>query len=82
MSAIHRGRPWLRATRQRAVAGCAGLKPWLIEHTGCAGLTALARADGYPQNFGLLGVYDFKGDAARYRSLLANGCMPPDMAIC
>src|SRR4029453_15067355 len=45
---------------------------WVIEHTGCARLTALARANGFPQNRCLLGVYDFKGDAARYRGLLAQ----------
>jgi len=65
-------RPWLRATRQPTAGGAGGLKPWLIEHTGCARLSALARANGFPQNRGLLGAYDFKGDAARYRGLLAQ----------
>jgi predicted glycoside hydrolase/deacetylase ChbG (UPF0249 family) len=65
-------RPWLRATRRPAFGGLAGFKPWVIEHTGCARLTALARANGYPQNRGLLGVYDFKGDAERYLGLLAQ----------
>ena len=65
-------RPWLRATGRPAAASAGGLKPWLIEHTGCAGLAALARANGYPQNRSLLGVYDFKGDAARYLGLLAQ----------
>jgi predicted glycoside hydrolase/deacetylase ChbG (UPF0249 family) len=65
-------RPWLRATRRRKDLGSAGFKPWLIEHAGCERLSALARANGYPQNRGLLGVYDFEGDAARYLRLLTQ----------
>lgn len=67
-----RQRPWLRATRRPPGLGAAGLKPWLIEHAGCERLSALARAHGYPQNRRLLGVYDFKGDAARYLALLTQ----------
>ncbi|MDB5872911.1 MAG: YdjC family protein [Ramlibacter sp.] len=63
-------RPWLRRTRQPAgLAG--GFKPWLIERLGCKALGRLAHLHGYPQNESLLGVYDFKGDAARYLALLA-----------
>src|SRR4030095_15850290 len=35
----------------------------------CAQLAAMALANGFPQNPGLLGVYDFMGDAARYLGL-------------
>jgi predicted glycoside hydrolase/deacetylase ChbG (UPF0249 family) len=65
-------RPWLRATGRPQGPGPGGCKPWLIEHAGCKRLTALARANGYPQNRSLLGVYDFKGDSARYLGLLTQ----------
>lgn len=67
-----RQRPWLRASRRPHGMHPAGLKPWLIEHTGSRQLAAMARARGYPQNRNLLGVYDFRGDAARYLALLTR----------
>lgn len=65
-----RVRPWLRSTRH---AGSDRLNPKaaFIELLGERGLAALARCRGFAQNAHLLGVYDFTGGAARYRSLLA-----------
>jgi len=67
-----RHRPWLRRTARPAALPSAGVKPWVIERLGCKALTASARAAGFAQNGHLLGVYDFQGDAARYRGLLAQ----------
>lgn len=64
-----RQRPWLRSTRQPG--GTTG-KSWLIERLGAQGLCRLAEANGFTHNARLLGVYDFQGDAARYRKLLAQ----------
>ena len=60
--------PWLRSTR----CGGVGLKARLLERLGGRGLAALARRCGAGQNGRLLGVYDFKGGAQRYRTLLAR----------
>lgn len=65
-------RPWLRRTRRPAALPPAGIKPWVIERLGCEALSASARAGGFGQNGHLLGVYDFQGDAERYRGLLAQ----------
>lgn len=64
-----RRRPWLRSTRQPG--GSTG-KSWLIERLGAQRFCQLAEANGFTHNAGLLGVYDFRGDAARYRALLAQ----------
>lgn len=62
-------KPWIRNTRG----------PWpsspkqrLIAALGARPLTRLAQTLGYPQNAHLLGVYDFKGSASRYESLLKH----------
>lgn len=67
-------RPWLRDTRRPAGAGWryAGLKPLVIESLGAEALRRLAARGPHPQNAHLLGVYDFRADAASYRSLLAG----------
>ena len=60
--------PWLRSTRGPGRS----LKARVIGALGARGLEALARKAGAPQNRRLLGVYDFRGGAARYRQLLAS----------
>ncbi|MDH5338507.1 MAG: ChbG/HpnK family deacetylase [Rubrivivax sp.] len=90
LDARHReARPWLRSTRRPRPAahlgGSAGLKPWVIEQLGCAGLASLAKARGYPQNRHLLGVYDFQGDATAYARRLAawlQAAEPGDLLMC
>jgi predicted glycoside hydrolase/deacetylase ChbG (UPF0249 family) len=75
-------RPWLRSTR--AGPG-APPKARLIEALGAGGLAALARRRGYRQNRHLLGVYDFRGGAARYRELLGGwlaGAANADLLMC
>lgn len=68
--------PWLRSTRRApTVAGGRGrdlVKPWGIELLGARGLASVARRLGCAQNRRLLGVYDFRGGASRYRALLAG----------
>jgi chitin disaccharide deacetylase len=64
-------RPWLRRTDSpRAMP--TGAKSRVIEQLGCAALARAARKHGFAQNAHLLGVYDFSGDASRYRQLLAG----------
>jgi predicted glycoside hydrolase/deacetylase ChbG (UPF0249 family) len=64
-------RPWLRSTRAPKAPGTA-LKPRIIEALGAHTLSRQALAAGYGQNAHLLGVYDFAGDAQRYRALMAR----------
>jgi chitin disaccharide deacetylase len=75
-------RPWLRSTRSGAVAGTTAgaphrshrqtaLKARVIEMLGARAFDSMARRQGFAQNHRLLGVYDFKGGAERYRGLLA-----------
>ncbi|MBS0445665.1 MAG: ChbG/HpnK family deacetylase [Proteobacteria bacterium] len=64
-------RPWLRRTLPPPALR-AGLKPRVIGWLGAAALGRAAQAAGLAQNAHLLGVYDFAGDAARYRGLLAR----------
>ncbi len=74
----YRGRrPWLRSTRHAAnlvrPAGQpmgAALKPRVIEALGAAGMARLAALHGHRQNGRLLGVYDFRGGEAVYRTWL------------
>ncbi|MBX3620748.1 MAG: ChbG/HpnK family deacetylase [Rhizobacter sp.] len=82
-------RPWLRRTRVGGRPGTGRLPAWakarVIETLGAGGLAVLARAAGYPQNTGLLGVYDFRGGAARYRTLLAawlHAAAEGDLLMC
>ena len=69
-----RGGQWLRATHapQRIAHLDAGscLKSHLIAWLGARALSALAQRQGLRQNARLLGVYDFRGDAAQYRARL------------
>lgn len=70
-------RPWLRATRGPRAPGAhpdaaTRFKAAVIECLGAAGLRVLARREGLAQNAHLLGVYDFRGGAPRYRRLLAG----------
>lgn len=69
-------RPWLRSTRRPQPAGgaprSATFKPWLIEALGAHALERQAIRHGHAMNRRLLGVHDFKTDAAGYRSLLAG----------
>ena len=67
-----RQRPWLRRTARAAGPRSGGVKGWVIERFGCAGLGAQARAHGFKQNGHLLGVYDFEGDGTHYLDLLAQ----------
>lgn len=60
-------RPWLRSTRG---AGRWRLKGRVIEAMGASALEDLGRRRGFRHNHSLLGVYDFRGGAARYRSLV------------
>lgn len=59
--------PWLRSTRTPDTS----LKAQAIGALGARGLANLARRADARQNRRLLGVYDFRGGAARYRQLLA-----------
>lgn len=63
-------RPWLRSTRPRAAL--AHPKAVVIAALGSHALGQRARAAGFAQNTALLGVYDFAGNAARYRRLLGG----------
>lgn len=73
-------RPWLRATIAAAglhPASHGGWRRWAKAHViaclGHRGMRSLARAHGFLQNAGLLGVYGFDADAPGYFSLLAAG---------
>lgn len=59
--------PWLRST----LGPGRSLKALVIRSLGARGLGARARQAGAAQNRRLLGVYDFRGGAPRYRRLLA-----------
>ena len=61
-------RTWLRSTQAPATDGAA--KSRVIEALGSAALADAAARMGHRQNAHLLGVYDFKGGADRYRSLM------------
>jgi predicted glycoside hydrolase/deacetylase ChbG (UPF0249 family) len=61
-------RTWLRSTQSPATEGAA--KSRVIEALGSAALAEAAARLGHRQNAHLLGVYDFKGGADRYRTLL------------
>jgi predicted glycoside hydrolase/deacetylase ChbG (UPF0249 family) len=61
---------WLRGTA--APAGEPGTKPHVIAALGGRRLRRLATRQGLRTSGHLLGVYDFSGDAARYRALLAG----------
>ena len=68
--------PWIRSTRRarqpraQGVPRASAFKATLIEWLGSQGLAALTRQLGIQQNSRLLGVYDFQGGPARYRTLL------------
>lgn len=75
-----KGMPWLRETRgaaalmRQAHGGWGGwAKSLVISRLGAAGLAALARRGGIPQNQALLGVYGFDANPAQYLALLLAG---------
>jgi predicted glycoside hydrolase/deacetylase ChbG (UPF0249 family) len=61
---------WLRGTA--VPTGEPGAKPRVIAGLGGGALRRLAQRQRVRTSGHLLGVYDFRGDAARYRSLLAG----------
>lgn len=69
--------PWIRSTRApRCAPGVVTpfrerFKAAVIQQLGSHRLAVEAQRRGYPQNRHLLGVYDFRGGASRYRQLLA-----------
>lgn len=72
--------PWLRRTRRSfdlASQSALGwrermFKPWLIETLGARALEMRAKRCGHAMNRRLLGVHDFRADAAGYRRLLGG----------
>lgn len=63
-------RPWLRVSRP--APGQADLKARIIAAWGARPLQRQARAQGLRCTTTLCGVYDFQGNATRYRSLLRH----------
>jgi predicted glycoside hydrolase/deacetylase ChbG (UPF0249 family) len=63
-------RTWLRGTA--VPAGESGAKPRVIAALGGGALRRSSQRQGLRTSGHLLGVYDFQGDAARYRALLAG----------
>lgn len=65
---------WLRATHVPQAAAHidarSRLKSHVIAWLGARALSAIAQQQGLRQNARLLGVYDFRGDAAQYRARL------------
>ncbi|AMO21755.1 ChbG/HpnK family deacetylase [Ramlibacter solisilvae] len=62
--------PWLRSTRPPA--GDPARKARVVEALGSRALARLAASTGFELNGHLLGVYDFRGDAARHLALLGD----------
>lgn len=62
--------PWLRNTAPGGVLRREGLKAQVIHALGGPVLQRQARSLGIPRSRGLLGVYDFCGDANAYRGRL------------
>jgi hypothetical protein len=62
--------PWLRSTAPGGAGRREGLKAQVIHALGGPALQRNARARGVPHSRGLLGVYDFGGDADAYRARL------------
>ncbi|MDM0038965.1 ChbG/HpnK family deacetylase [Variovorax sp. J22G21] len=62
--------PWLRSTEPGGPLRREGLKARMIHALGGSTLQQQARSRGIPCSRGLLGVYDFDGDAGAYRSRL------------
>lgn len=83
-------RPWLRDTRGRwagmRVPGLQdAIKAGVIAALGARALSAGARAAGFRQNRGFLGVYGFAGGQARYARLLRGwlaAARPGDLLMC
>lgn len=61
---------WLRSTAPGGALQHEGLKARVIHALGGPALQRRARARGIPHSRGLLGVYDFGGDADAYRARL------------
>ena len=63
--------PYLRVSQVLAGAGeRPGLKSWVISVLGANAIKKLADSAGISRADGLLGVYDFEGDTARYAALM------------
>jgi len=66
---------WIRDTGRPRMAGLPGrlrFKAGVIASLGAAGLRRRARAAGYRQNRGFLGVYDFKGGVPAYEAWMSR----------
>ena len=63
-------RPWLRVSR--VVGTQRDLKARIINAMGASALMALARQQGIAHSQVLSGIYDFSGDAGRYRQRLLD----------
>lgn len=80
--------PWIRDTGRPRMAGLpVGLrfKACVIAALGAAGLRDRARAAGYSQNPGFLGVYDFKGGIPAYETWMSHwlaACRDGDVLMC
>jgi hypothetical protein len=68
-------RPWIRDTGRPRLAGL----PWrlkakarVIAALGAGGLRRRARAAGFAQNAGFLGVYDFNGGVPAYETWMSR----------
>lgn len=78
-------RPWLRSTQPAPSAPWGGGRPWLLAALGGRTLARQARRAGCRQNAHLLGVYDYRADAARYLALAARwlaAAGPGDLWMC
>ncbi|MGB6009422.1 ChbG/HpnK family deacetylase [Castellaniella sp.] len=67
-------KPWIRDTGRPRLAGLPWrlrLKARVIAGLGAAGLRRRARAVGFSQNSGFLGVYDFKGGIPAYEAWMS-----------
>lgn len=83
-----KSKPWLRNTNMRRVKGLpwqVQLKAAIICALGSKGLAARAKALGFRQNPGFLGVYDFKGGVKSYEDYMRNWleyCQDGDVLMC
>ena len=57
-------RPWVRVSQP--VAQQRGFKPWLIAYMGASALAQMAPRKEVPASQALVGITDFKGDAAQW----------------
>ncbi len=77
--------PWLRSGRAAPGQRLRSLKANVIERLGSTALEHMAERVGVGHNAHLLGVYDFRGGAGRYRRLLDGwlaGAAQGDLLMC